>query len=149
MQLLQMFKTGVSQSTSCKSESPRGGGSDHDSGTIKDLGKLQVEKSDVTLSPSNTATMQDLQIQLKDLQEKLRFANETIALMEDKKVDSGLQKSLEEIKNDDSLISDDDDDSTCNKSAKISKLIAQQSFPKSSSTHNGLATPTDTPVEIL
>ena len=95
--------------------------------------------------------MQDLQIQLKDLQEKLRFANETIALMEDKKVDSSLQKSLEEIKNDDSLISDDDDDddSTCNKSAKISKLIAQQSFPKSSSTHNGLATPTDTPVEIL
>ena len=44
--------------------------------------------------------------------------------MEDKKVDSGLQKSLEEIKNDDSLISDEDDDSQHNKSAKISKLIA-------------------------
>ena len=69
--------------------------------------------------------------------------------MEDKKVDNGLQKSLEEIKNDDSLISDEDDDSQHNKSAKISKLIAQQSFPQSNSTHMGLASLTDTPVEVL
>ena len=57
--------------------------------------------------------------------------------MEDKTPESVLQRTVEEIKkNDDSLISDEKDISydESNKSAKISKLVAQQSNPISNST---------------
>ena len=59
MQLLQMFKTGVSQSTSCKSESPRAA-SDHDSSTQKDVNQMQKDKNEVTLSPGNNSTVHEL-----------------------------------------------------------------------------------------
>ena len=163
IQLLQVFKNGTSMAGSQLSESPR---ATSDQGQQEKNGikvtpmdqDMSVEKSDMKRTVSSTSgnvnlnIIQDLQQQIKELQEKLRFANETIALMEDKTPDSALQRTVEEIKkNDDSLLSDEKDISydESNKSAKISKLVAQQSNPISNSTIQGLGALTDTPAEVL